>query len=131
METLPTGPWNLYSEQCPTRMILDRIADKWTVLIIMHLSTGTRRFGELRRTIGGISPKVLTQTLRELERDGIVMRRVYASVPPKVEYWLTPLGCTLGSLVDAINNWAMTHINEVLVAQHEFDQRAQAVVEEH
>jgi DNA-binding HxlR family transcriptional regulator len=58
------------------------------------------------------------------------MRRVYASVPPEVEYWLTPLGCTLGGLVDSINQWAMTHIDDELVAQHEFDQRAQAVVEE-
>jgi len=72
METNNVVKWNVYDQNCPTRLALDRIADKWTVLIVGRLATGTRRFGELRRDITGISPKVLAQKLRELERDGII-----------------------------------------------------------
>src|SRR5215211_3413871 len=115
--------WNIYDDRCPTRLVLDRLADKWTVLVVGLLGQHTRRFGELRRDIMGISPKVLTQTLRALERDGILTRRVYASVPPKVEYTLTPLGRTLISLVEAISGWAETHIEAVLEAQQAFDQQ--------
>jgi DNA-binding HxlR family transcriptional regulator len=123
MDTKGSPPWNVYDECCPTRMVLDRLADKWTVLVVGLLASGTRRFGELRREIAGISPKVLTQTLRALERDGILTRRVYASVPPKVEYALTPLGRTLIGLVDAIRKWAETHIEEVQEAQQTFDRQ--------
>jgi DNA-binding HxlR family transcriptional regulator len=115
---------NVYDDRCPTRLVLDRIADKWTVLIVGRLATGTRRFGELRRDISGVSPKVLTQKLRELERDGLVARRIYASVPPKVEYSLTPLGRTLVGLLDAVRVWAETHIETVLGAQRAFDDQA-------
>ena len=116
--------WNIYNPHCPTRLALDRIADKWTVLIVGRLATGTRRFGELRREINGISPKVLTQKLRELERDGIVTRKIYASIPPKVDYTLTPLGQTLIGLLDSIRVWAEGHIEVILEAQAEYDQRA-------
>ncbi len=116
--------WSVYDDRCPTRLALDRIADKWTVLIVGRLVPGTRRFGELRRDIAGISAKVLTQKLRELERDGLVARRVYASVPPKVEYRLTPLGQTLIDLLDAVRGWAETHIEAVLEAHQTFDRRA-------
>ena len=81
--------------QCLSRVVLSRIADKWTALIIHVLATGTRRYAELQREIGGISQKMLTQTLRSLERDGLVLRKVHPVVPPKVEYALTPLGRTL------------------------------------
>jgi DNA-binding HxlR family transcriptional regulator len=114
----------VYDENCPTRLALDRIADKWTVLIVGKLAGGTRRFGELRREVTGISPKVLTQKLRELERDGLVTRKVYASVPPKVEYSLTPLGQTLIGLLDAVRTWAETHIERVLQAHATFDAQA-------
>ncbi len=124
METESSIPWNVYSDRCPTRLALDRIADKWTVLIVGLLASGTRRFGELRREIPGVSPKVLTQKLRELERDGLVSRRIYASVPPKVEYSLTPLGRTLIGLLDAVRVWAESHIEAVLEAQKAFDDRA-------
>jgi DNA-binding HxlR family transcriptional regulator len=87
------------------------------------LAEDKQRFGALRRDIAGISPKVLTQKLRELERDGIITRRVYASVPPKVEYSLTPLGRTLVSLVESIRVWAETNIEAVLKAQQAFDAR--------
>jgi DNA-binding HxlR family transcriptional regulator len=121
MDTNELARWNVYDDQCPTRKTLDRIADKWTVLIVGRLATSKRRFGELRREIAGISPKVLTQKLRELERDGIITRRVYASVPPKVVYSLTPLGHTLVGLLDAIRVWSETHIEAVLEAQQAFD----------
>ncbi len=86
-----------------------------------RLAKGPRRFGELRRDIAGISPKVLTQKLRELERDGVLTRRIYASVPPKVEYRLTPLGETLIGLLDAIRVWSETHIEAVVAAQQRYD----------
>ena len=124
MDTETLIPWNVYDDRCATRLALDRIADKWTVLIVGRLAIGTRRFGELRREIAGVSPKVLTQKLRELERDGLVARRIYASVPPKVEYSLTPLGRTLVGLLDAIRVWAETHIETVLEAQRMFDAQA-------
>ncbi len=121
METI-SKKWNVYDQACPTRLALDRIADKWTVLIVGRLATGTRRFGELRRDIDGISAKVLTQKLRELERDGLITRKVYPSIPPKVEYSLTPLGNTLISLLDAVRAWAEDHIESVLEAQTTYDQ---------
>jgi DNA-binding HxlR family transcriptional regulator len=124
METIEPAKWNVYDQNCPTRLALDQIADKWTVLIVGRLATGTRRFGELRREITGISPKVLTQKLRELERDGIITRRIYASVPPKVEYSLTPLGRTLIGLLDAIRVWAEGHIEAVLESQVAYDRRS-------
>jgi DNA-binding HxlR family transcriptional regulator len=129
MDTIASQSWNVYDQQCPTRLVLDRLADKWTVLVVGLLAHRTRRFGELRRDIAGISPKVLTQTLRALERDGILTRHVYASVPPKVEYTLTPLGRTLIDLVAAISGWAETHIEAVLEAQQSFDQQVQPVGE--
>jgi len=121
MDTDRNTKWNVYDQNCPTRMALDRIADKWTVLIVGRLSSGTLRFGELRREIDGISPKVLTQKLRELERNGVITRKIYASVPPKVEYKLTPLGQTLIGLLDAIRLWAESNIETMLEAQTFFD----------
>ena len=130
MNTNMTMRWNVYDQQCPTRKILDRIADKWTMLIVGRLATQKRRFGDLRREIDGISPKMLTQKLRELERDGIVTRRVYASVPPKVEYNLTPLGQTLIELLDSIRVWSEMNIEAVLEAQHAFDNRNKSAADE-
>ncbi len=113
--------WNVYDENCPTRLVLDRIANKWTVLVIGVLMHGTKRFGELRREIGGISQKMLTQTLRGLERDGLVNRKVYPSVPPKVEYSLTPLGTTLVGLLEDIRIWSENNIQQVLKSQEKYD----------
>jgi len=113
--------WDVYNESCPTRMVLDRIADKWTVLIVGALENKTKRFGELRREIGGVSQKMLTQTLRGLERDGLVTRVVYASVPPKVEYSLTELGRTLVRTLEAIRDWSEKNIEDVLKAREDYD----------
>jgi DNA-binding HxlR family transcriptional regulator len=116
--------WDVYNEHCPTRIVLDRIADKWTVLIVGALEEKTKRFGELRREIGGVSQKMLTQTLRGLERDGVVARRIYASVPPKVEYSLTELGQTLVHILEAIREWSEKNIEAVLQARGNYDAKA-------
>lgn len=116
--------WDAYNERCPTRMVLDRIADKWTVLIVGELEEKTKRFGELRREVGGVSQKMLTQTLRGLERDGVVVRTVYASVPPKVEYSLTRLGRTLVRILEEIRKWSELNIEDVLKARDDFDRKS-------
>jgi DNA-binding HxlR family transcriptional regulator len=118
--------WDVYNQHCPTRMVLDRIADKWTVLVVGALEDKTKRFGELRREIGGVSQKMLTQTLRGLEMDGLVARRVYASVPPKVEYTLTKLGRTLIPVLEAIREWSEQNIEDVLEARSHYDTRAES-----
>ena len=99
--------------QCPSRLVLDRIADKWTALIIHVLATGTRRYAALQREIGGVSQKMLTQTLRSLERDGLVQRKVHPVVPPKVEYALTALGRTLIDPLHALCRWSEKHLSEL------------------
>ena len=118
LETTP--PWNVFDSNCPTRQVLDCIANKWTVLIIRRLADGTLRFAQLRRAVDGISQKVLTNTLRDLERDGIVTRRIYATVPPKVEYSLTNLGRSLCNLVEGICTWAEANIEQVQSAREAY-----------
>jgi DNA-binding HxlR family transcriptional regulator len=110
-----------FSAICPTRLVLNRIADKWTVLVVILLQDGTKRFSHLQREIDGISQKMLTQTLRNLERDGLVSRTVHATVPPKVEYTLTPLGHTLKDMLYAIKTWSEANIEAVLSAQRSYD----------
>ncbi len=122
---LETGRrFDVFSSRCPTRQVLDRIAEKWTVLIIGRLANGTMRFAQLRRSVDGISQKVLTNTLRGLERDGIVTRRVYASVPPRVEYTLTDLGRSLCDLVEGVCRWAEANIERVQHARAAYDAAA-------
>jgi DNA-binding HxlR family transcriptional regulator len=99
--------------QCPSRLVLDRIADKWTALIIQILAKGTMRYAALQREIGDISQKMLTQTLRSLERDGLVQRKVHPVVPPKVEYSLTRLGRTLIEPLHALCRWSEKHLHEL------------------
>jgi len=118
----PIPRWNVYDANCPTRLVLNRIADKWTVLVVSSLEHGTKRFSTLQREIGGVSQKMLTQTLRGLERDGLVIRTIYPTVPPKVEYTLTPLGHTLVGLVDAVRVWSEQHIEDVILAQTAYDE---------
>ncbi|MFY9720516.1 MAG: helix-turn-helix domain-containing protein [Candidatus Cybelea sp.] len=122
---LPTDAAVYNQAACPSRLILDRIADKWTTLIIGILAQAEhRRFNELRRMIGGISQKMLTQTLRDLERDGLVKRTIYAEIPPRVEYALTSLGQTLCGPLGSITQWAHDHMDEVKRAQSTFDNRS-------
>ncbi|HEY6485805.1 MAG TPA: helix-turn-helix domain-containing protein [Candidatus Cybelea sp.] len=122
---LPTDAAVYNQAACPSRLILDRIADKWTTLIMGILEQSEhRRFNELRRSIGGISQKMLTQTLRDLERDGLVKRTIFPEVPPRVEYELTGLGRTLCGPLGSLTQWAHDHMSEVKEAQTRFDKRA-------
>lgn len=114
---------NAYKADCPTRHILDVIADKWATLIIGLLEAQPMRFSAIHKHIGGISQKMLTQTLRNLERDGLVLRTVYAEVPPRVEYALTPLGRTLCEPIAVIVKWSEENIEAVMAAQQQYDQR--------
>jgi DNA-binding HxlR family transcriptional regulator len=115
--------FNVLTATCPSRASLARIANKWTAMVVSALGDGRLRFSDLRTTVDGISGKVLTDTLRDLERDGLVSRHVYAEVPPRVEYELTPLGRTLHAPLRALGDWAEEHIEEVLTARETFDQR--------
>ena len=123
-----TGPacGDVLDAECPSRQVLDRIADKWTALVIRVLAEGTHRFGQLQRRVGGISQKMLTQTLRDLERDGLVERTVHPVVPPHVEYRLTPLGRSLRQPLDAICAWAEAHLGQMLAARANSDRRRAA-----
>ncbi|TAK46745.1 MAG: transcriptional regulator [Xanthobacteraceae bacterium] len=115
---------NVYASDCPTRLVLDRIADKWAVLVLGLVAGGPVRFNQLRRRIGGLSQKMLSQTLKSLERDGLVSRCAIATVPVTVEYSITPLGRTLATTVDALRVWAEAHIGEVQRAQNRYDRAA-------
>jgi DNA-binding HxlR family transcriptional regulator len=108
---------NVLNQNCESRQALDRIADKWTCLIVYALLDGPRRHGELKRMIEGISQKMLTQTLRTMETDGLVKRTVIDVIPPHVEYGLTPLGQTLSDPLVAICQWAMDHLPELQAAR--------------
>jgi DNA-binding HxlR family transcriptional regulator len=113
--------YDAYLAACPARKLLDRISDKWVSLILNALADGPQRYNELSRTIAGVSQKMLTQTLRSLERDGLVSRTVTASVPVRVDYALTPLGETLLPLMREIKRWAETHIERVEAARVSYD----------
>lgn len=106
---------------CPSREVLDRIGDKWSVLILSQLADGPSRFTELARAIEGVSQKMLTQTLRGLERDGLVTRTVHASVPPRVDYELTRLGRTLSAPLHTLKAWARDHMTDVVAARAKYD----------
>lgn len=118
---VPTPQGDPYSADCPTRRILDRIGDRWTVLIVGVLADGDARFSELRRRIEGVSQKMLTQTLRSLERDGLVRRTVYPEVPVRVVYGLTEAGRTLQGPLRALEEWSIAHLPQVAEAQEAFD----------
>jgi DNA-binding HxlR family transcriptional regulator len=116
--------FDVLTKTCPSRSSLAHIANKWTAMIVIVLgSRGRQRFGDIRTAVDGISGKVLTETLRILERDGLVERHVYAEMPPRVEYELTPLGHTLHEPLRALGTWAEKYIEEVLSARDKFDQR--------
>lgn len=112
---------DLFNPQCPTRLVLDRIGDKWTVLVVLLLSDGPLRFSELRGQLGSVAPKVLTQTLRRIERDGLVTREIFAEVPPRVEYTLTELGRSLTEPIAVLGDWAETHLDRITTAQEAYD----------
>ena len=106
--------------------ILARVGDKWSVFVIMLLGEGPRRFNEIKRTVGGISQRMLTLTLRGLERDGLVTRTVFPTIPPRVDYELTDLGRGLSKPVEALGKWASDHQTEIEDARARFDRRNDA-----
>lgn len=112
---------DVMSEICPSRRVLALIADKWTMLILPALQEGPRRNSELMRAVGGVSQKMLTQTLRELERNGLIERHDYGEVPPRVDYRLTALGRSLTGPIWALDCWAEQHFSEVEAARAVFD----------
>jgi DNA-binding HxlR family transcriptional regulator len=122
-EETASGFWrgDVYAANCPTRLLLDRIADKWTVLLLTTLAAGPMRFNALKRRIDGVSQKMLSQTLRQIERDGLVTRTVEATVPVSVTYAITPLGLTLVEALKPMINWAETQMSEVALAQAGYD----------
>jgi DNA-binding HxlR family transcriptional regulator len=113
---------DVYSRDCPSRVVLDRIGDRWTALIVGVLEDSPRRFSQIRDAMG-ITSKVLTQTLRALEHDGLVRRTAYDESPPRVEYELTPLGLTLREPLAAIRDWSEAHLAEILSARERADGR--------
>ena len=115
--------WNPYAGACPTRFVLDRIADKWTVLLLGILASGPMRFNAILRELDGLSQKMLSQVLKSLERDGLVTRTAYPTVPVSVEYAITPLGQTLTAILEKLRTWAVDDIETVLNAQREYDDK--------
>ncbi|MEU3288539.1 helix-turn-helix domain-containing protein [Streptomyces longwoodensis] len=113
--------YDAFIRSCPTNQLLDRISDKWVSLVVSALAPGPMRYSDLARRIAGVSPKMLTQTLRSLERDGLLTRTVTPSVPVRVDYELTRLGHSLAHLLTAVKDWAETHFDEVHAARERYD----------
>lgn len=118
--------YNAFVAACPTRQVMATIGDKWSGLIVNALADGARRHGELRNAIAGASQKMLTQTLRTLERDGLVTRTVTPTVPVRVDYELTDLGLTLLPVLRAVKDWSEAHIPEIETARDAYDARARS-----
>ncbi len=119
-----TGPNLTPRNHCPVRHVLDQVGDKWSLLVLLTLQGRRLRFMELKRSIGDISQRVLTETLRSLERDGYVGRQVHPTVPPRVEYWLTPLGRSLLRPIARLVAWADEHFEAVCAARQRFEAKA-------
>lgn len=116
-----TPGWDCYMSSCPSRQVLNRLADKWALLILGALSCGPVRFNELRRQIDGVSQKMLSQTLKNLERDGLIGRRAFATVPVTVEYAMTDLGATLAETIETLRRWTTAHMDEIVRSQAAYD----------
>jgi DNA-binding HxlR family transcriptional regulator len=130
--TMQDGTEKSLSSLCNTeasveiRRVLDLVGDKWTLLVVAMLGPGPRRFGELKREIGTISQRMLTLTLRQLERSGLVQRTVYPVVPPRVDYQLTELGTTLLDAIQGLVGWTLDHLPEIATARAAYDEREAA-----
>jgi DNA-binding HxlR family transcriptional regulator len=116
--------YDAFMASCPTRQVMSTIGDKWSALLVNALADGPRRHGELARTVAGVSQKMLTQTLRTLERDGLVTRSITPTVPVRVDYELTDLGQSLVPVLQQLKHWSETHIEQVLAARESFEERA-------
>lgn len=115
--------YDAFERTCASHTVLETLSSKWVYLAVCALRSGQKRHGELARQLGGISPKMLAQTLRELERDGIVSRKAHAVIPPRVDYALTPLGENLGQLLQQIRLWSEGHVPEILKARESYSAR--------
>jgi DNA-binding HxlR family transcriptional regulator len=120
------GRFDVRAATCPTRQVIGRVGGKWPLLVVFALSTGTKRFSELRSEVEDISQKMLTQTLRVLEQDGLVHRRAYPTIPPKVEYKLTPLGESLEDAIAVVRQWAYSHMDDILAARDDYNEHHSA-----
>ncbi|MEV8611117.1 helix-turn-helix domain-containing protein [Amycolatopsis sp. NPDC051373] len=118
------GSWDVYLKSCPCRDVLDLLANKWTALVLGVLEQRPHRFGELRRAVGGISQKMLTQNLRNLERDGFVSRKVFPTTPPTVEYALTPMGAEVSAHLVALSTWSQSNFDRIRDARSTYDTRS-------
>jgi DNA-binding HxlR family transcriptional regulator len=118
--------YNAYMAECPSRQVLAALSDKWVTLVLTALADGPQRYSQLARRIAGVSQKMLTQTLRTLERDGLLTRTITPSVPVRVDYQITPLGETILPVVAAIKQWSETHIREIHAARANYDQTDRA-----
>ena len=118
--------YDILNPKCPTQEVLDRIAGKWTMVVILALGDGPLRYAELRRRVKGVTKKMLTQTLRELERDGLVDRRVFDTVPVQTEYELSALGRSLADAVAVIRDWAYGNVEDITGARARYDAREAA-----
>ena len=123
---MSTAVRNVYAATCPTRTVLDRVADKWATLILGALVDRPRRFGEIARVVEGISPRSLSRTLRDLERDGLILRTLLSTDPPAVSYSLTRLGRSLDACIAPLRSWAETHVDQIISSQVEFDNGSSA-----
>lgn len=119
---------NIFDPNCPSRVVFQRVGDKWASLVIQVLAGGPVRFSDLRSKVSPITPKVLTQTLRGLERDGLVTRTVHAQVPPRVDYELTPLGRSLLEPLAQLRLWAEEHVPSILTARDTYDEHRDAAI---
>ena len=117
----PVFDFDILSPACPSRTVLRHVVDRWTPLVVTVLADGPSRFGELRARVGGVTPKVLTQTLRSMERDGLVTRTQLPGVPPRVDYELTDLGRSLQAPIDALRTWIHTHSAQILAHRESYD----------
>lgn len=122
----PANAWPRPPVECPSRTVVEVLANKWVLYVLGALQQhdAPMRFNQLGRALSGITQKMLTQTLRTLERDGLVARRVYPTVPPRVEYQLTPLGREVGRLTVLIGEWALAHVDQIVTARAAFDHQA-------
>ncbi|SFI54876.1 winged helix-turn-helix transcriptional regulator [Celeribacter neptunius] len=113
--------YDMFRRTCPSHTVLELLSNKWAYLAVMALKRGRHRYSEMQRRLEGVSPKMLTQTLRALERDGLVLREVYPVVPPRVEYELTPLGEELAALMSSLRDWGEAHVPDILAARARFE----------
>ena len=127
VEAMSLGRGDVFDSNCPARGVLDHVTSRWGVLVLVGLQEGTLRFSELKRRVAGVSEKMLSQTLQALENDGFVWREVYAVVPPRVDYTLTPLGSEVAAHVEALTDWIEENVDRIEQARRARPERVTRV----